>query len=734
MTLTFPKRLLSLVAIIILSLPVVGQDKELLTLEEIFLSGTFRQQQIRGINWMKDGRYYTSQNGSESGENIDKYDITTGESVQTLVKGNTLENKGEPLRYGEYDLSADERKVLLASNIESIYRRSTIADYFVYDLEKGSLEKLDNEGRQSYATFSPDGSMVAYVRDNNLYVKDLASGKTTAITTTGERNKIIHGAADWVYEEEFSMSKAFAWSPDGSKIAYWTFDESAVREYNMQVWGGLYPSDYLLKYPKAGEDNSVVSISIFDTKAGESVKVDAGKETDMYIPRIYWAPDSKILSVIRMNRLQNQLDILHADASSGKTETVLSEESETYVDLNFIDDLTYLSDNKHFLRTSEKDGYKHIYLHKMDGSLVRQITKGEWVVDKFIGVDEKRALVYYISTENSPLQRHLYSIKLNGKGKKQLSKGDGTVSVNFSPDFQYYIQTKESVREPIKESLHRAPSGKEIKVLEDNETLRHTIDRFQFGQHEFTEFEAADGTPLNAYVIKPHDFDESKKYPVFMYVYGGPGSQTVVDTYFGSRELWLNYLATQGYIVVSVDNRGTGARGREFKHITYKQLGKYESEDQIAVAKQLAELPYVASDRIGIFGWSYGGYMSSLCLFTGSDVFSTAIAVAPVSNWRFYDTIYTERYLQRPQDNPSGYDDFSPLSHTEKLEGNYLLIHGTGDDNVHFQNAVALQDQLIYNSKQFESFYYPNRDHSIYGGNTRYHLFRMMTEFLKKNL
>ncbi|MGB3181521.1 MAG: S9 family peptidase [Cyclobacteriaceae bacterium] len=734
MTSIFPKRLIAAWAMLLVCLPAVAQDKAPLTLEDIFLSGSFSQRYVRGINWMKDGRYYTSLETRDSADNVVKYDITSGEGVQTLVEGITLENNGEALRYDEYAMSSDEQKVLLASNMENIYRRSTIADFYVYDMKKGSLEMLDEEGRQSYATFSPDGRMVAYVRGNNLYVRDMETGKTTPITTTGEYNKIIHGAADWVYEEEFSMAQAFSWSPDGSRIAYWTFDESNVKRYNMQVWDSLYPGDYLFKYPKAGEENSVVNISIYDVAANKSVTVETGEETDIYIPRIYWTPNSKTLSVIRMNRLQNQLDILHADATTGRTETVLTEKAETYVDLNFTDDLTYLADNKHFLRTSEKDGFKHIYLHNIDGSLVRQVTKGNWVVDQFLGVDEKKKIAYYISTENSPLQRHLYSIKLNGKSKKQLSKGNGTASANFSPDFSYYIQTQQSVSSPVTVSLHRAPSGKRVKVLEDNSAVQKMADDYQMGQHEFTEFEAADGTPLNAYVIKPHDFDESKEYPVLMYVYGGPGSQTVLDTYFGSRELWFHYLASQGYIVVSVDNRGTGSRGREFKHITYKQLGKYESEDQIAVAGQLADLPYVDAKRIGIWGWSYGGYMSSLCLYLGNDVFSTAIAVAPVSNWRFYDTIYTERYLQRPQDNPSGYDDYSPLSHTDKLEGNYLLIHGTGDDNVHFQNAVALQDELIYNGKQFQSFYYPNRDHGIYGGNTRYHLFTMMTEYLKKNL
>jgi len=370
----------------------------------------------------------------------------------------------------------------------------------------------------------------------------------------------------------------------------------------------------------------------------------------------------------------------------------------------------------------------------MDGRLVRQITKGAWEVEEMLGIDENNNLIYYTSTAVSPLERHLYVVGLNGKNNRKVTESAGVHNINMSPDFRYYSNYASSARSPLTVSLHTAPSGKRIKILEDNSQLRATLERYQWRPKEFFSFKIPDGTALNGYMIKPTDFDPQQRYPVLMYVYGGPGSQLVLNAWGSSRELWLQHLAQQGYIVVCVDNRGTGGRGKGFKDITYGQLGKYEVEDQIEAAKYLASLGYVDDTRIGIWGWSYGGYMSSLCLFLGADYFKAAIAVAPVSSWRFYDTIYTERYLQTPQLNGSGYDDYSPLNHTEKLAGQYLLIHGTGDDNVHFQNAVALVDSLVAHNKQFESFYYPNRNHGIYGGNTSLHLYKMMTSFVLENL
>lgn len=712
----------------------IAQTKKKLSLEDLYKKNIFSPQSVHGINWMADGQFYTSLVRDNNLDFILKFDIKTGEVADTVLNGRDLQLESNPIRIDAYYFNADESQLLLASEMESIYRRSTKAFYYIYNLENKQLKKLAEGDKQSYATFSPDGSKVAFVRNNNLYYVELATMQEHAITNDGRWNYIINGSADWVYEEEFAFAQAFFWSPDSKKIAYYIFDESEVKEYNMQIWAGLYPVDYKFKYPKAGEANSKVNIEVYNIQDNQKAKMDLGDEEDIYIPRVYWTEDVSLLSIIRLNRLQNKLEILHGNVATGKTDVVLTEESDTYVDINFTDDLVYLKDKKHFIRTSEKDGYKHIYLHKMDGTLVEQLTKGSWEVDKFLGIDEKRKTLYFISTEVSPLQRHLYSIGLNGKNKTKMTAADGIHEVNFSPDFKYFINYHSSREIPLEVSLHTAPNGSQVKLLEANEELKSKMKQYSWSKKEFLSFKNSDGTNLNAYMIKPPDFNENKKYPLLMYVYGGPGSQEVMNSWGGSRELWFQFLAQQGYVVACVDNRGTGGRGKAFKHSTYAQLGKLETEDQIAGAAYFSALPYIDKDRIGIWGWSYGGYMSSLALFIGNDIFKTAIAVAPVTNWRFYDTIYTERYLKTPGENPEGYDEYSPLSHVNKLKGNYLLIHGTGDDNVHFQNSVELVDALIAADKIFKTFYYPDRNHGIYGSNTRYHLYNMMTKFLLKNL
>ncbi len=715
-----------------------GFAQQPLTLEAIFEQGSFEPQTVRGIHWMDNGRYYTSQVHDDTSyyEHILKYDITTGAVVDTLVNGARLVPEGEPyaLAFSQYTLSGDATQALLATEVEPIYRRSSKAYFYVYNITTGSFRALAEGGKQSYATFSPDGSHVAFVRDNNLFVTDLKDMSVKAVTRDGKKNKLIHGSTDWVYEEEFGFAKAFYWSPQGDKLAFMSFDESAVATYNMQLWNGLYPTDYRFKYPKAGEKNSIVRVSVYDLSTGKTVQMDTGTEPDGYIPRVQWTADNNLLSVIRMNRLQNTLEILHANAATGQAKVILTEKSKTYVDIEFNDNLTYLQDGEKFIRSSEKDGFKHLYLYKMDGSLIRQITQGNWEVSELAGVDEKKNILYYTSTEVSPLQRQLYRIALDGKNKTRLSTQAGTNTADFSPDFRYYILYYSGNMAPLTVSLHQAPSGKQVKILENNEVLRAELANYTLGTKAFFTFETDDQITLYGYTIKPADFDSTRQYPVLMYVYGGPGSQNVADQWISQREAWFYYMAQQGYIIACVDNRGTGARGRDFRHSTYAHLGKYEVQDQIAGSNYLAGLPYVDKDRIGIWGWSYGGYMTLLSLFIGHDIFKAGVAVAPVTNWRFYDTIYTERYLQTPQLNPEGYDAFSPITHAEKLEGELLLIHGTGDDNVHFQNSIALADALIAAGKPFESFYYPNRHHGISGGNTRLHLFRMITRFVQEKL
>ena len=729
-------RFLLLLFILHCQFPVFSQQKKELRLEDIYRKGTFSAQSVSGVNWMNDGRYYSSEVADEQNgvTDIVRYDVTTGQPVNPIIEGENLKPEGsdKPIKFDDYTFSPDEQKVLFSTEREQIYRRSFKAEYYVYDLQTKKLTKLSNGGKQMYATFSPDAKRVAFARENNMFFVDLSTMQETQITTTGKHNEIINGYADWVYEEEFSFAKGFDWSPDGSKISFYTFDESRVPEFNMQMWGQLYPQDYKFKYPKAGEANSVVTVSVYHVTKGHTVKMDTDSEQDIYLPRLKWTSNPNLLSIQRMNRLQNTLEILHANATTGKVNVVLKETDKAYIDIT--DDLTYLKDDRHFIHSSEKDGYNHLYLYKLNGKLVRQITKGNWEVSSFIGFDEKKDLLYYLSTEVSPLDRHLYRISSKGRNKKRLTEKAGTHSINMNPDYTYYLDYHSAANVPPVVSLHTAKDGKLVEVLEDNQKLRDQLAQYNMANQEFFTLKTTDSTQLNGWMIKPPGFDPSKKYPVLMFVYGGPGSQTVTNNWGGSNYLWHQLLAGKGLIIVSVDNRGTGGRGAGFKKETYANLGKYEVEDQIEAAKWLGRQPYVDKDRIGIWGHSFGGYMTLLALTKGNGVFRAGIAVAPVTSWRFYDTIYTERFLKTPQENALGYDDNSPLLFAGQLQGALLLIHGTGDDNVHFQNAVAMQDALISANKQFESFYYPNRNHGIGGGITSLHRFRMMTGFLERNL
>ncbi len=713
--------------------PAVGQQKKPIEFNHLF-DGTFSPAGIQNIDWMQDGRYYTALVRKLDNAELRKYDITTGDyEVLITSSGLKAEGRNTPIRIQDYQFSADETKLLIKTDIESIWRRSTKENYYVHNLETGETRKLTStKEKQQYAQFSPKGDKVAFVRNNNLFLTDLATGEEKAITTDGAFNEIINGATDWVYEEEFGFAKAWYWSPDGQKIAFYRFDETEVKEFFMTQWGELYPKQIRFKYPKAGEKNSVVKIGVYDLETGKITWMDIGAEADQYIPRINWTRDSNILAIRRMNRLQNRQDLMLADVSSGETEIIKTETSDAWVDVN--DNLVFLENGEQFIYTSEEDGYNHIYLYNIDGELVRQVTKGEWEVTSFLGYNEKNQTLYYVSTEESPLERHLYSIHIDGENKKKLSEGEGWHSVNMSSDYTYYIKTYSAPFSPPEYVLYEE-GGRQVRVLEDNSRLAETLNKHQLPKKEYIEIELPQAR-LNGYMLKPHDFDPSKKYPVLFYVYGGPGSQTVTKIFdFGQQALWHYYLTTQGYIVVSVDNRGTGGRGRDFEKQVYKKLGQYEIADQIASANYLAEeYSFIDPSRIGIWGWSYGGYMSSLGISKGHDTFSTAIAVAPVTHWRFYDTIYTERFMQTPQMNPEGYAQGSPIAYADQIDGSYLLVHGTGDDNVHVQNSIEWMNVLIDHDVQFETMYYPDRNHGIYGGNTRFHLFKMMNSFILENL
>lgn len=712
--------------------PVQAQQKEL-TFQHIF-DDTFQSEGIQNVNWMKDSQYYTTLKRINGDIEIRKYDILTGD-YEVLLSTSDLKVPGrdKPIIIQDYQFSADESKLLVKTDIEAIWRRSTRENYFIYDFETGKTQKLtQSDEKQQYAQLSPSGERAAFVQDNNLYWVDLETGEETAITTDGVFNKIINGATDWVYEEEFGFAKAWYWSPDGQKIAFYRFDESDVKEFLMMDWQQVYPGLTRFKYPKAGEENSTVKIGVYDIEQDQTTWMDIDSENDQYIPRINWTQNAGTLAIRRMNRLQNEQDLMLADTNSGETEIIKTETSDAWIDVN--DDLKFLENGREFVYTSEESGYNHIYLYNLDGEQIRQVTKGEWEVTNYLGFNEETDRFYYVSTEESPLQRHLYSINRDGTGKQKLTDGEGWNEINMSRDFQYYIETFSSPTVPPQYTLHQI-DGKQLRLLEDNSTLQKTLGEYKLPTKEFIEIPLSE-TTLNGYMMKPHDFDSSEKYPVLFYVYGGPGSQTVQKR-FGTahRPFWHRYLTTQGYIVVSIDNRGTGARGRAFEKQIYKKLGQYEVEDQINAARYLTwTYDFIDEDRIGIWGWSYGGFMSSLVLAQGGDLFSTAIAVAPVTSWRFYDTIYTERFMQTPEMNPDGYYKGSPLNYAEQIEGDYLLVHGTGDDNVHFQNSVEMVNRLVEAGVQFETMFYPNRNHGIYGGNTREHLYKLLNDFIIEHL
>jgi dipeptidyl-peptidase-4 len=699
-------------------------QKKKITLEEIW-GGEFRTEYMDVLRSMNNGTQYTILNTERSprSSSLDKYDYKTLEKVETIVASS------EAIPYfSSYTFSDDESKVLLATEVEPIFRRSRLGIYYIYDIASKELVKIA-ETKIQEPTLSPNGSKVAYVLDNNLYVMDLADRTTKQVTTDGNKGTIINGVTDWVYEEEFGFVRAFEWNSNGTKIAFLRFDETEVPHFSMDFYGtDLYPYQYEFKYPKAGEKNSIVTLHMYDVASESISNVDLNDS--YYIPRIKWMHNPDHLSVQTLNRHQNTLKLYAVNAKDNSASILLEENDKAYVDID--DDLTFLDDDS-FIWTSEADGYNHLYLYGKDGKLKNQITEGPWEVTSYYGYDEKNDRIFYQSVENGSINRGVYSISTKGKRKKALSTEAGTNSAAFSSDFTYYINTYSSAMTPYRFTLHDASDGKLVKEIKDNSALLNKLDRYEISPKEFSTINV-NGYDLNMYMIKPANFDPNKKYPLFMFQYSGPGSQQVSNSWMGSNDYWHQLLASEGYVVACVDGRGTGLKGRDFKKLTQKELGKYEVEDQIAAAQQLSDLPYIDENRTGIWGWSYGGFMSTNCLLKGNDTFEMAIAVAPVTSWRFYDTIYTERYMQTPQENPTGYDDNSPFNYPELLKGDYLLVHGSGDDNVHVQNTMRMIEALVQANKQFDWAIYPDKNHGIYGGNTRLHLYTKMTNFVKEKL
>lgn len=716
-----------------------AQEKKNFELEDLYQRGTFYAKSVRGMNSMKDGKTYAS---FEKGQ-LNIYNYKTGKLEKTLfsITDLTMHPDSLPIGLQNYELSANEDKMLCLTDMESIYRHSFHANYYVYDFATKALQPLSKNGKQRLATFSPDATKVAFMRDNNLFIKDLKTGEEKQFTNDGLYNHIINGAPDWVYEEEFSFSQGFYWSPDSKKIAYMKFDESNVREFQMEEFEGLYPDWYSFKYPKAGEDNSIVEIYVYNLENGKTVKMDTGKETDIYLPRIAWTKDANVLAIQRLNRHQNHLEILAADATTGKSRVFYDDTNEYYIDIT--DDWHFLEDGKRFLMTSERSGYNHIYLYNLDGTLVKQLTDGPWDVTSVYGFDGKE--VYFQAAKNTPVDRQIYAVNLKGQMREVIGR-PGTNNARFSNDFSYLININSTISQPNQYELY-TNKGKLVRVLEDNHEFAEKLKTFNLGEKKLMKisdsaFVLPNGTQVDvdAWQILPPDFDPSKKYPVLIYVYGGPGHQTVNNSWANSDYWWLQLLAQHGIISVSINNRGSGAQGEAFKKMTYLQLGKYETEDMITLAKYMAKQPYVDAERIGIYGWSYGGFMAANGITKGADVISTAVSVAPVTNWRYYDNVYTERFMRTPQENPDGYDLNSPVHNTAMIKGNYLLCHGSGDDNVHYQNAMELIKAMISNGKQFDLMIYPNKNHGIYGGyeygdgECRMHLFNKIDNFLFEHL
>lgn len=711
-----------LMAALLLCCSVFAQE---ITLEDIWAKGTFRSKSIDEIRSMKNGENYCILKR----EGIEKYAYATGKKTEGIVSFSDLKFKTESEYVFDYQFNQDESKLLLATNPQFIYRRSYLANYYIYDIKTKQLASV-NKDKVRLAEFAPDGSKVAYVKANNLFMLSLSDMQETQITTNGEFNKIINGTTDWVYEEEFAITKGFFWSPDSKKIAFYSFDESKVKEYTIPYYGSLYPVQYTYKYPKAGEDNSVVSVLVYDIEARQTHNIDLGPNKDIYIPRLQWTLNNEVF-VHKLNRHQNHYELFVANCNDYKLNKIYDERNECYIEQ--VEDVNFLSDKKNFILKSEKNGFMNLYKVNIYTKEIEPITTGQYDVADICYIDDKSGKIYFTAAQSEAYNRELLLVDKNKKIKK-LSGKVGTYTADFSATGKYYISSFSDTDTPTVYTVNDN-TGKTLVVLEDNKDLKAVLSNYGKERKEFGKFKTSSGQDLNYWIIKPEKMESGKKYPLLFYVYGGPGSQEVLNSQSRASDyMWFRMLAQKGYVVACVDGRGTGMRGEKFKKCTYMELGKYETEDQIEAAKYFGSLPFIDKDRIGIFGWSYGGYMSSLCISKGADYYKAAIAVAPVTNWRYYDNVYTERFMRTPQENAEGYDTNSPINHVEKLKGNYLLIHGTADDNVHYQNSMDLITALVKANKQFEHFAYPNKDHGIYGGNTRLHLYTLMTDFILRKL
>jgi len=692
------------------------------------VNGTFRQEASAGeMRSLPDGEHYTAMNRERT--MVVKYSYRTGQPVDTLfnvktARDCTFEN------FQGYEISSTGYRILIFREREQIYRHSSRSVMFDYDVRRRLVKPLNESGNKvMIPTFSPDGRMCAFVEENNIFVKKFDYDSQVQVTKDGEPNRIINGATDWVYEEEFAETNLMAWSPDSEYLAFVRFDETDVPEYAMAMYGtDYYPYEYRFKYPKAGEKNSTVTLHSYHIETKDTKELKAPLKEEFYIPYIQFAADPTQLAVMTLNRHQNIFNLYHANPKSGVFKLILKDENKAYVDSDWMKAIQFSKSG--FLYVSEKDGYAHIYQYSPTGVMQRQVTTGNWDVTALLGKDEATGTIYYESAEENPLRRSVYAIDAKGK-KTRLSTMTGTNNATFSANFAYYVNRFSNINTPMRISVHETKTGKELRVLQDNAALKSKMTTYALPTKEFITLTTATGEALNAWIMKPTNFDETKSYPVVMFQYSGPNSQSVLDR-FGVD--WEFYLASNGYICVCVDGRGTGARGEAFRKCTYMQMGVLESRDQVAAAVALSKLPYINKDRIAIWGWSFGGYNTLMAMSVGNGVFKAGIAVAPPTDWRYYDTVYTERFMRTPKENQKGYDDTSPIILAKNLQGRLLLVHGTADDNVHFKQSIDYAEALVQAGKQFEMQFYRDRNHSIYGGNTRLHLYTRMSEFLFNNL
>lgn len=696
---------------------------QLINNKSIWYDEIFTQKSVPGFNFMNDGIHYTQiENGS-----IQKLNFIKDKKPKTLLKSERFNQISEHALNG-YQFSEDEDILILESQKEKIYRHSYKAIYHLYELEKDEIQIISELPIQE-VELNSDASHLSYVRENNLYHFDLQTGETHQITQDGKRNAILNGHADWVYEEEFKITKAHKWSADGRYLAFVKFDESEVPVFRMYYYNDdLYPEDYSFKYPKVGENNSSWTLHLYD-RLTKKVEEITPKESKHYIPRLNWTPQNE-LCITQMNRHQNHLSLDLYNPNSNQWRTLYQEKHSEYIEIK--DVLHFLRDGSGFIWMSPKSGFQHLYLMNMDGSENRALTSGNFPVTKFYGYDENKQTVYFQAASVRPEQREIFAHDLKNTQTSKISRGEGYHTASFNRNYTYYIDHFSRLNSPTRHAIYTT-GGILIKELENNTEIKNLKDALNVSPVSFMKLKSAGKDSLNGYILKPKSFDPSKSYPLFMYVYGGPGSQQVIDKMSGFY-WWFQMLTEKGYVVACFDNRGTGARGDKFQKQTYMQLGNLETEDQIALAKQLGALKYIDETRIGIFGWSYGGYLSSSCILKGAEIFKMAIAVAPVTNWKWYDTIYTERYMRTRKENQKGYEENSPVNFAEQLKGKYLIVHGGGDDNVHPQHTHEMVRALIENNKHFDMLYYPNKNHGINGGFTRWHLFDEITEFIKENL